>query len=113
MYRKVLFARLDGETRRMVCAPAKGWRDRQYYELVYKLTDHYGLRVLQRDDDEVLLEGDVGHVAVVRRPHRDRAAERRWHERTDDPAWRVSIDLYDTGVLLDNPKLHPQRFLLK
>lgn len=113
MYRKVLFARLDRPTRRSVCASAGGWRDRLFHELVYKLTDHYSLRTIRQQEGLVELEGDIGRVIVVRRPHRDSQAERRWCEWQADPSWRVSIDLYDAGLLLGNPRLHPQHFLLK
>lgn len=115
LYRKVLFARLDRTTRKRVCAPARDWRDRRFHELVYKLADHYGLTLLDNDGDIALLEGSVpvARVAVVRRPHRDARAEQLWRDLQADPTYRVSIDMYDAGVLLDNPKLHPQHFLLK
>ena len=115
LYRKVLFARLDRETQKRVCAPARKRCDRLFHELVYKLADHYGLRLLQNDGDMAVLEGGnpVERVAVVRRPHRDSQVEQRWRNLQADSSYRVSIDMYDAGVLLDNPKLHPQHFLLK
>lgn len=116
MYRKVLFARLSKVVRKEVCSNVTDWRDRQYHEIVYKLRDHYHLTVESYDNDEAVLAGDpdtFGKVKVIRRPHICHARELRWQAQQDNTKYRVSIDLYDTGLLLNNPKLHPQKFLLK
>ena len=124
MYRKVLFAELDRATRSAVLAAgqeacggaAVRRRDRCYHELVYKLRDHYGLRVVCYDGDEAVLEGDpasFGSLKVVCRPHRCRARELRWQSQQGNAKYNVSIDLYDAGILLSHPRLHPQHFLLK
>lgn len=125
MYRKVLFARLSRERRAKVLALAGSLvatrrvprRDRQYHELVFKLKDYYGLTTLFYNADEALLEGgegcDFGSVKVVRRPHGSELRELRWRSQKQNPKYRVSIDLYDTGLLLDCHRLHPQEFLLR
>lgn len=112
MYRKVLFARV-GKARRKRLGIT---RDAAYHELVYKLRDHYGLQVVCYDGDEAVLQGDpaaFGSVKVVCRPHSCKARELRWQAQQGNAKYRVSIDLYDVGLLLDNPRLHPQHFLLK
>ena len=121
MYRKVLFARLDAEGEgRMRAFVPEGVdfcrADRRYHEVVYKLCDHYGLRVACYDGDEAVLEGDeaeFGSVKVVCRPHRCRARELRWMAQQGNEKYNVSIDLYDAGLLLSHPKLHRERFLLR
>lgn len=125
MYRKVLFARLDETTRHRVLAKApqvaegshSHRRDRQYHEMVYKLKEHYGLTTVFYNADEAVLKGgegsDFGTVKVVRRPHSDAIRELRWKAQQNNTKYRVSIDLYDTGLLLDCAKLHRQHFVLK
>lgn len=125
MYRKVLFAEVGGEAYRAFAAAlpegvrqqaaaAAGGR-RRYFELVYKLSDHYGLRVLSVDADEAVLQGPpaFGSLKAVCQPHRRRARELRWMAQQGNDKYNVSIDLYDAGLLLSNPKLHPQHFILK
>lgn len=121
MYRKVLFAELDGEVRRRLerqygleaCASR---RERAYHDIVLKLLDHYRLRLLCYDFDEAVLEGspeDFGTIKVVRHPHSCRARELRWEAHKQNEKYRVSIDLFDVGLLLTNPRLHRQYFLLR
>lgn len=112
MYRKVLFARVGKDVRRQLAIT----HDHAYHEMVYKLRDHYHLEVLCYDDDEAVLQGDpatFGTIKVVCRPHRCQAREYRWKAQQENAKYRVSIDLYDVGLLLNSPRLHPQHFLLK
>ena len=126
MYRKVLFATVGREVRSHMgeglpeeCAGmidcAKG-RDKMYHDLVYKLRDHYGMRVVCYDGDEAVLEDGrdgLETVKVVCRPHRCRARELRWQAQQGNAKYNVSIDMYDAGVLMMNHRLHPQHFVLK
>ena len=119
MYRKVLFARMDGrECDAFVAQEASGWepdrRERKYVETVYKMRDYYHLRMLCFDADEAVLEGDeMARVKIVCRPHRCHARELRWMAQQGNTKYNVSIDLYDVGVLIYNPKMRSQHFLLR
>ena len=137
MYRKVLFAEVDKSLRdRMaVGVPEEAVaamqtarrRERAYHEIVYKLRDHYGLKVVCYDSDEAVLcpeSGQAnnpetrqpfieGEMKVVCRPHRCRARELRWQAQQGNTKYNVSIDLYDVGVLMYCPRMRKQRFLLK
>lgn len=112
MYRKVLFARTQG--RRKEDDGEGSRRDRRYHEMVYRLQRHYGLATVFYNEDEALLENEeIGRIKVVRRPHSSDIRELRWKAQQQNTKYRVSIDIYDVGLLLDNPKLHRQHFLLK
>lgn len=119
MYRKVLFARMDGrECDAFVAQEASGWepdrRERKYVETVYKMRDYYHLRMLCFDADEAVLEGDeMVRVKIVCQPHRCHARELRWMAQQGNTKYNVSIDLYDVGVLFYNPKMRSQHFLLR
>ena len=121
MYRKVLFAELGRELRhgmeqRYGIEPCADRRCRTYHDTVLKLCDHYRLRVLCYDEDEAVLEGhpeNFGTVKVVSRSHHCRARELRWEAQKCNEKYRVSIDLFDVGLLLTNPRLHRQHFLLR
>ena len=119
MYRKVLFSRVDEDAYNAFVAqlPSEQTadpRDKRYLETVYKLQDYYGLRMLCFDGDEAVMEGDVlESVKVVCRPHRCRARELRWMAQQGNAKYNVSIDLYDVGVLFNNPKMHRQKFILR
>lgn len=132
MYRKVLFARVGSRLRERMCegvpegmAPrvrqATG-RELRYHELVYKLRDHYGMRIVCYDEDEAVLEGGtdpatgmrvIDRVKVVCGPHRSHARELRWQSQQCNAKYNVSIDLYDAGLLMWCPGMRPGRFLLK
>ena len=108
MYRKVLFAEVDGSLRRRMAeelpAEAEGMvrcaarRDRPYHDMVYKLRDHYGMTVVSYDEDEAVLRGGTDPVSgrrvmetvkVVCRPHRHHARDGASlavpHARAQDP----------------------------
>ena len=68
------------------------------------------------DSDEAVLEGGsegLEGVKVVCRPHHCRARELRWMAQQGNAKYHVSIDMFDVGLLLTNPKLHRQHFVLK
>jgi len=126
MYRKVLFASVGKALRGRMCegltaeqratVAAAPRRDRRYHELVYKMRDHYGLRVVCYDEDEAVLEGSgegMETVKVVCRPHRSHARELRWKAQQGNEKYNVSIDMYDVGVLMYRTGMRRQHFLLK
>lgn len=57
------------------------------------------------------LQGPDGEILVLRRPHADKAAEQHLHQLQQQ--YPVSIDLYRVALLIRNPKLHPQQFILR
>ena len=121
LYRKVLFASVDSAAYNAFVAqlPADLTSDRRcrrYIETVYKMQDYYHLRTVCIDSDEAVLEGGregLEGVKVVCRPHHCRARELRWMAQQGNAKYDVSIDMFDVGLLLTNPKLHRQRFVLK
>ena len=124
MYRKVLFARVEPQAllhfastlpplQAQVVLQA-GRRRRRYVETVYKVCDHYHLQIICFDADEAVLQGkEPQQVKVVCQPHRRRARELRWMAQQGNAKYDVSIDMFDVGLLLTNPKLHRQHFVLK
>lgn len=116
MYRAVLFAELSRKTRQRLRRQASSRADMPYVSLLYKLSDHYRLTPSRQDSDCTVLQAsdpEMGTFTVVRRPHRSAEAEQQWQQLMADPQYRVSIDLFDAGLLLTSPRLHPQHFLLK
>ena len=129
MYRKVLFAEVDNslrccmtkdlpqETAELIASAER--RDRAYHEVVYKLRDHYGLKVVCYDGDEAVLSPKSeqafieGEMKVVCRPHRCHARELRWMAQQGNAKYNVSIDMYDVGLLMNCPRMHRQHFVLK
>ena len=132
MYRKVLFAGVGKELQDRMCEGLSAEAaemvrlaprcDRKYHELVYKMRDHYAMKVVSYDEDEAVLEAGVDPatgvqvmdtVKVVCRPHRCRARELRWQAQQGNSKYNVSIDLFDVGLLMRQDKLHNQHFLLR
>ena len=124
MYRKVLFAHAkDADVDAFLAqlppewaVPQNGGRVRRYLEMVYKMQDHYRLRLICLDADEAVMEGDDDGprtVKVVFQPHHCRARELRWTAQQGNAKYNVSIDLYDVGILMFHPKLHKQYFILR
>lgn len=121
MYRKVLFANVgDGAYEAYVSGlPAELRNDRtarRYVETVYKIQDYYHMRTLCMDADEAVLAAGCGGmegVKVVCHPHHRRARELRWMAQQANAKYNVSIDMYDVGVLITNPRLHRQQFVLR
>lgn len=129
MYRKVLFAEVDNslrccmtkdlpqETAELIASAER--RDKAYHEVVYKLRDHYGLKVVCYDGDEAVLSPKSeqafieGEMKVVCRPHRCHARELRWMAQQGNAKYNVSIDMYDVGVLMFCPGMRRQKFILR
>ena len=123
MYRDVLFARLDDATRRQHNLP----RGDRFHEIIYKCCDHYHLAVSHQpqtvnhplsaqlsapphpglDSDSRL------SILVIDHPHATPVTEQHWEQLKSDPNYQVSVDLYDVALLIHNPHLHPQHFLLR
>lgn len=84
-----------------------------YKELTYKLQHYYHTDCQPLSESQNLLTQQNGnmHMLVVAKPHKDTCSEKEWEFLKSQ--WPVSIDLYDIGLLVNNPKLHPQHFLLR
>lgn len=114
MYSKVLFAKVKGKEIEENGEIRMRRGDRRYHEMVYKLERYYGMKRVYYNEDEALLENDeVGRIKVICRPHQSDSRELRWKAQQENDKYRVSIDIFDVGLLLDNPRLHRQHFLLK
>lgn len=114
MYRKVLFSSLGKEQKKRVAKRSLSRHDRIFHELVFKMTDYYGLEMVAYEADYAKLEGSkVGTVLVVRRPHLSSESESEWERMKKHGQYTISIDLYDAGLLIRNNKLHPQEFILR
>ena len=113
LYDEVLLARLD--RRQAHVLDGVGLRNRCYHALVYKMSDFYAMRREAVNADTTVLSGSgiVPRAMLVRRPHRSSDAERQWRTLCDDPGYNIAIDLFDAGILLYNPRLRPQRWLLR
>lgn len=111
LYDEVLMARLDSE--RSKSLPSCG--ERRYRELVYKITDFFSMRQTEVETDMTVLVGDgvLKKAVVVRRPHRSAEFEQRWKEMAETSGCNIVIDLFDVGLLLHNPRLRPQQWLLR
>ena len=111
---EVLCARLPHALRRRLPR-----RHRKYHEALYKLSAHLGARAVPMGGagdgmrGSLLALRDGRRVAVVCAPHASASAARHWGQLRQEREWRVSIDLYDVGVLLDDPRLSRQHIVLK
>ena len=52
-------------------------------------------------------------ILLLSRTHATPAAEQQWEKLKADPDYQVSIDLYDVALLIRNPHLPRQHFLLR
>lgn len=114
MYRKVLFARLPQAVAQQLALHHD--RNFKYHQLVYKIKDYYGMHEAGYTDHEALLVSDMPglqRVLVVNKPHGDKESEARWLACQSDGQWNVSVDLFDVGLLISHPQMHPQHFLLR
>ena len=105
MYNNVLATKLDKKTKAQF--PATLYPKSS--DLIYKLAHYYHLKTI--DIEQTILANDTMQIRVVAKPHRNKEAEKAWDQLQHQ--WPVSIDLYDTGLLINNNKLHPQHFLLR
>jgi len=112
MYREVLFAPLTPEERRRHAIP----RHDRYRELLYKCCNHYHLQPAnsqQPTAHSTLLTNSQLSILLVSHPHATPAAEQQWESLKADPTYQVSLDLYDVALLIRNPRLSRQHFLLR
>ena len=113
LYSNVLSVRLDRHRLRSL---GIGRRDR-YAQLRFMLADHYHAAPCQPPSalagaDDVLLVPDGSFAALLRKPHRNAAAESRWMHLVNGPSATLAVDLFDTGLLFTSPKLSRQLLLL-
>ncbi|MBQ7280505.1 MAG: hypothetical protein IJR13_07285 [Bacteroidales bacterium] len=108
--RNVLYARAPEEA-----VAARDGHTRRFATLLYMLKDYLSLSEMRSEGNTLLLGGNDtwGRVLMVDAPHADRKAEHQWTALCADEAYRVSIDLYDVGLLFTNSHLHRQHFLLR
>lgn len=103
LYNSVLFARAKGRNR--------------YERLITRLKEYYQLEETKREEGCVLLSSrgreSIGDVLVVERPHRSKEQEEKWEQLKGQRGYRVSVDLFDIGLLFSNERLHRQAFLLR
>ncbi len=139
MYREVLYARLSPGTAKQLQLRSLPRRCRQYYEVMFKLINYYtpqrvvlscadkaARRCLAQACPQVAPEEDASQqedcllfstqgerIALVCLPYGDKARRDRWQRLCSSGRYPVQLDLYHVGVLLDNPHLSPQYFMLK
>ena len=140
LYGEVLYARLQPVTARRLELAHQPLHRRQYYEELYKLVNYFQPQEVALQDQEdaaarrciasaspqahILITHAVAEdisfcspdgesIALLRTPYRDALRRHRWQQLQETPKYRVCIDLYDVGIMVDNPHLSPQYFLLK
>ena len=109
LYDRVLLARVE-QGREAVPR-----RDRRYRDMVYKMSDFFAMRTVSTTPDTTALAGSqvVDRAIVVRCPHRSRQSEKEWETLCANANYNIAIDLFDVGLVLHNPHLLPQHFLLR
>ncbi|MBP9990742.1 MAG: hypothetical protein KBT45_04865 [Bacteroidales bacterium] len=107
MYNNVLAAKLNKKAKAQI--PPTPYPKSS--SLVYKLAHYYHLQSKTLSPTQTLLLHDSMRMMVVAKPHHNKSSEKEWA--TLQQQWPVSIDLFDSGLLIDNPQLHPQQFLLR
>ncbi len=110
LYREVLFAKVNA-----LRSDLPSSFSHRSSDLVFKLQDYYRLSRISIVDDCILLhnQSTIGSVLVVDGPHQSSAAENKWEQLCADPFYRVSIDLFDVGLLFSFSHLAPQHFILR
>lgn len=83
--------------------------------MVYKMSDFFSMQPVSTTDDTTVLAGPqlVSRAVVVRAPHRSKQTEEQWERLCADVNYNIAIDLFDVGVVLYNPHLLAQHFLLR
>ncbi|MCQ2300547.1 MAG: hypothetical protein MJZ81_10540 [Bacteroidales bacterium] len=123
LYREVLFAPLAKERRRELAIADK----RQ--ELIYKLANHlqpqhlflahmddHMVELVRKASPHTVVEEWTGQtpspsdIVLLSHPHR---SEQLWQRLQAIPHATATLDLFHTGILLFNQKLHKQYFLLR
>lgn len=124
LYREVLFASLAKTTRNSLGITSK------HQETLYKVVNHLQPQALYLTHDEnkslaqqASVHTDVelwkeqttrgNDMIVVAFPHRNGASEKQWNSLQQMENATAILDLYHTGIILFNPKLSKQLFLLR
>lgn len=140
LYDEVLYAALRKSVMKQLPSKSHHLRCRQYYEELFKLVNYFRpAKVVLNDADDAAacqcislacpqaqkefspsaLEditftvGKEETIALLKSPHRSAEQALHWQQLQQCGDYRVSLDLYDVGILLNNPHLSPQHFLLK
>lgn len=140
LYGDVLYARLSRPMVQRLGLARMPPHRRQYYEELYKLVNRFQPRevLLHHTEDATAcrcivlaapqaatgssLHGYASaefvspegvNVALIQQPHRGTRHAARWRSLQQEDDYRVSIDLYDVGILIGNPHLSPQHLILK
>lgn len=88
---------------------AKGCPKDRYEGALWRLERHYGVKAV-RSGGEARLACSDGDFLVLDRPHR---CEARWLAVTADPRWQATLDFFDYGIAVANPRLSKQHFILR
>ncbi len=139
LYQEVLYARLSPHTAKRLQLRRLPRRCRQYHEVLFKLACRYAPQrvLLRRTDDAtcrclacacpqaavqedatlhedcLLLSATGERIALVCLPHGTPVQRQRWQQLREEGRYPVLLDLYQVGVLLDNPHLSAQYLMLK
>lgn len=113
LYDRVLVARLDAQQKAALIVTDR--REQRYREMVFKLSDYCALQTVASTENTTVLAGTqtVKGAVVMCQPHRTKESERQWQRLCDDTTYNIAIDMFDVGIVLHNPHLLPQRFLLR
>ncbi len=93
LYTEVLFAH------------AGGHRSHSFSDIAWRLRRYYSL-----PDGNPPYSTPDGTFLLVDHPHRNKS---RWQQLVDDPEWQLTLDLFDTGIAVRNPRLSKQHFILR
>ncbi len=106
LYRHVLFTR--NNTKHF-------FAHSRYSQLCYMFANYYNLNIVKQSDFYTLLQGNssINKVLIFKKPHKTKESEIAWKKLINDANYQVSIDIFDIGILLKNPHLHKQHFLLR
>lgn len=109
LYNEVLFSRLDPAVARTL----KGEGSKRYRQLVYKLEHYFHPQSIERQPGMVTMHLADEVIVVVDSPHSSARDEAEWNRFKSDSRYKVSIDVYDAGLLFSDKRLHRQHFLLR
>lgn len=109
LYNEVLFSRLDPHVTKLL----DGSESLRFRELLYKLEHSFFPVSVERDRGVATLMLTDEVIVVVDRPHASRQSELDWDRLKSEECYRVSIDLFDVGLLFSDKRLHRQHFLLR
>jgi hypothetical protein len=74
------------------------------------LERHYGVAADRSSGGEATFSCSDGDFLLLDHPHR---REARWQAVVDDPCWSVTLDFFDYGIAVRNPRLSRQHFVLR